>query len=676
MTVSVNEIEHLLYIISKDRSRDFGYFSSLGCAIKHEISDRELGVKIWKMCTIQEMQADCEEYWETFPVGFKEWKLGDFASEFNMVVFRALSRRIGYIVGDTVNEDAFDFDDILERGVTDREVFPYCRTCDINMLRRWARDDNRHEYHKLVVRGITPLIDGNHWEDASGTFMPLYKDHSGIDAGHVKVFKRMEVGTNMIPEEGDLYICSAMGTSKTNSTYHILREADSYIVIGGRTIQDIKYHRALDGSTLYRSRADWQRDEKVVVQFESLHHIQKFDHAVLYIDEGESILRLLTSTTLDKKELKTLSVLLKLLEGCGRIIVMDAFLKKETVMEFLKMRIGREYTVLINQYRMVERNGMTRVYDYSHKEQWVAKILGDRRRKVIVTLSKAIADSLRWELERLGQSVLVITSDSPDYVKNMEPNGEGGWKNYHNVIYTPALANSVSFIEKHFDVKYAYGCKKSASHEDLIQMLGRVRQVTDDSVHLSVDGGFAPDDESTAMYTKFEPMDRELLTEWMKYGSELFEGVTYKPLFVEIWDALHPWIHSAYLRQYTDRALGQRYFKKLLFMVMEETLGWEIVRQYVPEIEGAKLEKALPTINEGDLAVFHHFVEKEWDGAVQVYDRVWDKGQQYAVKFAATLRRGYERLPSGEDDVGKGAQVREYVGKVFELGGMRFQCDC
>ena len=82
--------------------------------------------------------------------------------------------------------------------------------------------------------------------------------------------------------------------------------------------------------------------------------------------------------------------------------------------------------------------------------------------------------------------VLLHTSKTGDDIKTQLCDVNELWKQYNVVIFTPTIAAGVDFSEAHFDRMYFYACTMSASAMTALQMMFRVRHLTDPEVDFCI----------------------------------------------------------------------------------------------------------------------------------------------------------------------------------------------
>lgn len=388
-------------------------------------------------------------------------------------------------------------------------------------------------------------------------------------------FKSLSIGTHTVHQQdlqytytgGDLYVKSAMGTGKTKMLQSIIDSSKSYIIISNRIIQANKYSNMFPKATLYGT--DGWTDvcvDKLVVQLESIHKIERHQYQYVVLDEIEGILRLLISSTMYNKEMDTIGKLIDIISRCDMCITMDAFLKESTIGWIKTLRYGRQYNIVVNTYRQIERSGMKNVYCIPNRKQWVSKLVDDNSRKVIACLSKNMANRISTMLYDKGESTcLVITGDSDNSIKTADPHTL--WCRYHNIIYTSAIANSISYEYNHFNTLYVYGCRGSAGPEELLQMMGRVRSMSSNDIYVHCSRVWfnsKNDDEDTSyeqsiILDEYLPMsDSAVMKDMKTIGSSSRLSIR-KHILSRIWNILDDRIRILYSRLYADRGCGQRY---------------------------------------------------------------------------------------------------------------------
>jgi len=465
--------------------------------------------------------------------------------------------------------------------------------------------------------------------------------------------------------DGDIYVKSAMGTGKTKALIPILGTCSSYLIISNKRIQAHKYKSIFSNATLYKEEGWTSSNVKYLIsQFESIYKIQRTKYGILVLDEIESIMRLIISKTTCSKELELASKFISLILNANRILVMDAFLKQDTI-EWLQSIRGCSSSYIINNEYMHESKD---VYVYPMKDEWYAKLQDDKRRKVIICLSKTIADSV---YNYLGNNTLLITSDTQECIKNRDPHEY--WHKYENIIYTPALSNSISFELEHFDVVYAYGCTGSAEPEDLVQMMHRVRDIKCNEMHLYCSNMWYKrvsneDDvlhtEDATLCEEYLPTSMENVYEDMRNNSGLFINDITKSKLAQVWDLMNNHAHILFARVYTNRGIAQRCFKNILLYVLENELKYKI-HMNTRYNRREKVKKMDINIDDPeDRKIFHHFVDEKASNVYVVYNTIWRKRSDDIIRLAYMKRRDIEYKHQKE-----GIEMYTHLKELFRLGG-------
>jgi len=528
--------------------------------------------------------------------------------------------------------------------------------------------------------------NGRSYDRCSGPITIRHHDHNSpekrrrlADILFEKVKKRYEplkskhiVNTPEIDlssyTDGDIYVKSAMGTGKTKALVSILDGCDSYIMISNKIMQAKKYKGIFSDATLYGSQ-DWKSISinRLIVQMESLHHVRRKRYSILVLDEIESLFRIFLSDTLSDRELDTIDRFIDLINNCDRVIVMDAFLKENTVEWISSIRSEYTNTLIINEYKHVDRYGMKHIYVYDSKDQWVARVCDDKRRKVVVCLSKSIANSVAEKLTSKQENVLLITSNSDEWIKIADPHQL--WCKFDSIVYTPTLSNSISFELEHFEALYVYGCRGSGGPEDLIQMMGRVRCIRDHDIHITCSNAWYRkrvhkdelDVSDTIPCDDYMPISIDAVYDDMKHSAELFHNMKYKPLLASIWRSVDIHTRSIFARVYADRGLAQRCFREMLLHILHNELGYTIhMNSTYERVE--KLSKVVNTVDKDDVSIFHKYIDEKYDIDNKLYHNIWCKKNR-EIKNLSYMKR----KDMNHKHVDKGVLLYNTLSELFKI---------
>jgi len=461
-----------------------------------------------------------------------------------------------------------------------------------------------------------------------------------------------------IPSTGDVYVRSAMGTGKTKTIISTINESDSHLILSNKIIQAHKYDTLFPHTILYGTNG-WMEEDvyKLIVQMESIHKIGNYTYDIVVLDEIETLLRLMISSTMKDKELASLQVLTRAIRNAGRVIVMDAFLKEETIEWIRSMRYSKECKFIQNTYRQIERSGDRELYMVDKKDDIISLIMDDNSKKVIPCLSKNMATSLYQMLMNKGENTLCITGDSDTHIKRMDPHNL--WDKYHNIIYTSAIANSVSYEKEYFDTLYVIGCRGSAYAEELIQMMGRVRCIKNSKIYAFISNAWyirssKNDDDLEEVNSvdilennMYLPASKKQVYKDMDKLGNAFKGKKYKPSIAIAWDTVNSHTTSFFARILSDRGLDQRCFKSIFIHIMREYMGWKIVENYKPVVEKVEMKK-VKSVSKKDREVYDTYVDDKYTRRDEVYDNYWRKSRKNSIMNMIHMKRRTRDTPDTE----------------------------
>jgi len=247
--------------------------------------------------------------------------------------------------------------------------------------------------------------------------------------------------------------------------------------------------------TLYSDVKGPLTQERLIIQVESLHRIEiNVDIDVpdlIVMDECESIFEQFESGLLKNFGLAW-GVFQWLLRTSRNLIAMDANLSDRTFRVLNSMRIDYfntkypEKPPRLLYYHCNEfKNQVGDTYRFTNdKSAWYIaadKELAKNHKIVVPMSSLREAEVFRKDLEQrypdrhIGfYSSKTSSSQKKDHFANV---GEF-WSQYDVLIYTPTVSAGVSYEEKHYDVVFGYFTDKSCNVETCLQMLGRIRNVS------------------------------------------------------------------------------------------------------------------------------------------------------------------------------------------------------
>lgn len=538
----------------------------------------------------------------------------------------------------------------------------------IYLCKDYSNDDNKYDVESWKNKVYERAITAN---------QALYHRHDKLDDTHIDTVHEQDLKS--VPYDNDVYICSAMGTGKTKTINSQLTNIHKYIMYSCRTIQADKYKKEFNDAVLYKESEKWEDADKLIVEFESSSKVRTRNHEVVILDEVETLMKLINSPTILGREAQTINSLIDIITKCDRLIVLDAFLKQETVNSLIELRSDKDYRIIINTFKQIERSGNKSAHIYRLKTHWVAKIRDDKSKKVIACTSKKIADNITHMLRNLGQNTLCISSDSDKATKTSNPHDL--WTKYHNIVYTPALANSISFEMEHFDTLYLYVCKGSVGPEDIIQMTCRVRSLKNNDMHVYVNNAFGNkvkeinEDEEVALSElgimgKYLPCSYSSAKHYILDSQRYFRDLDYKLWFVESYGIMIPWVQESCVRAWVDWSLGQRHMKDILIYLMKNTMGWNVIENVEYENK-ASLPSCNKKENSYEKQLFDSYVKDSYTDKNKLYKNIWLKNDgKTTIENMSIILRGYDHIynKKGNIETLKSDTLQKLLNQLFELG--------
>jgi len=317
-----------------------------------------------------------------------------------------------------------------------------------------------------------------------------------------------------------LALQSEKGTGKTSNLIKTIFEnkekcPESILFISSRRTFGIKLSADLKkyGFKLYSEIDEhYIYDKRIIVQLDSLLRLQRDTFDLIIIDECESLARYITSShfTKNNKASTIVSNLEYRINDAKNVIIMDADLS-DRCMNYYTSLIDPENKISKNDIKVIV-NKFTPFQNYTLKYMnyniWLnelkIKLLDDKKIAIpMASNSKAKDLYSKLKTDFPNKNILLIhkeTSDEDKLAKLLKVNET--WVNYDVVIYTPTVCMGVSFDPKHFDTIFAYGCHNSLGAQEFCQMLHRVRDIKDNTIHISFD-----------YYKHFDPVEDMVIYE-------------------------------------------------------------------------------------------------------------------------------------------------------------------
>ena len=235
---------------------------------------------------------------------------------------------------------------------------------------------------------------------------------------------------------------------------------------------------------------------KLIIQLESLlnisdgfidEEIEIPSYDLIIIDEVESILSQFNSPTFKGKSKETFNFLEEIIKNSHKLITLDGDISNRTY-NFIK-----SFGDSINIINTAQKNQRI-FYIVDDKEIFNNKLfqaLEEKNKIVVVSQSRVKADemyniiSCKYPL----LNILIYTSFTHDSEKMKLDDVNNIWDKCDVLIYSPTIEAGVNFDKPHFNKIFGILSDMSTSQRSFIQMLNRVRKITDNEIILSnIDG--------------------------------------------------------------------------------------------------------------------------------------------------------------------------------------------
>lgn len=308
---------------------------------------------------------------------------------------------------------------------------------------------------------------------------------------------------DLVPENQDIpqTICidAPMKIGKTKKLLELLKKrftgANLRICILSfrRTFGDHIYERFRDeGFELYSKIAgDLISYNRIILQVESLHRLPTvLPYDLLIMDECESIFDQINSGLFSNFS-HSYAAFEWLLKYSKHVICMDAYLSQRT---YKILTLHRSIPGLFLHKNTFKRAEEDTYFIYESKGRWLDLLLealkGNKR--IVVPCNSLQIANIVYELIKskldTSKKVAIYSSESDGSIKVRDfSNVDKYWANYDILIYTPTVSAGVSFERIHFDLLFGYFTSSSCTVETAIQMIGRVRNISDKTLHLFIE---------------------------------------------------------------------------------------------------------------------------------------------------------------------------------------------
>lgn len=241
-----------------------------------------------------------------------------------------------------------------------------------------------------------------------------------------------------------------------------------------------------------------QIKERIICQHESLEKVRhiysdtvrdeygrqkefsrKYD--LIVIDEIVSLLNHTKSKTVKNNKL-AFDILCELCDNAKKILALDGDFDMRAY-KFLKF-FDKNVKILRNK---IKKNKRVFIFTKDEKnfDQMMIDDLNNGKNIVIATMSsKAANDYYEMFKDKYGDKCMLYCATTSDDIKKQLKNVKENWSNLRILIYTPTIESGVNFDLPHFDKIYGIISSHSTSPRAFMQMLSRVRKLTNDNIHI------------------------------------------------------------------------------------------------------------------------------------------------------------------------------------------------
>jgi len=232
------------------------------------------------------------------------------------------------------------------------------------------------------------------------------------------------------------------------------------------------------------------KTKKLIIQIESLLNLCDgcFDdfevpsYDIVIIDEVESVLNQFNSPTFNGNSKDTFIFLEEIIKNSKKLITLDGDMSNRTY-NYIK-----GFGESINIVNKVQKNKRTFniIDDKELFEKKILNALEQNKKIVIASQSRIRADEIHNLIKNVFPKIKVMlySSFTGDEEKMKLDDVNNIWVNFDVIIYTPTIEAGVNFDRIHFNKIFGIFSDNSTSQRSFLQMINRVRKITDDEIVL------------------------------------------------------------------------------------------------------------------------------------------------------------------------------------------------
>lgn len=328
-------------------------------------------------------------------------------------------------------------------------------------------------------------------------------------------------------------------------------------------------------------KGDLAAHKKVIIQLDSLHRVSPDDWDVVIIDEINMLLQHFDSSLIRDHE-ALLSHFSKIVINSEKLVLMDAYMTPRVSKMVNALNRKKGHVVLRNLYSSEDQ--ARTVFQYRSEKDFSSKVIESiklGKRIAVVSMSKnkaeVYAEVIKTQLREMGitPNVHVYTGDTIKTKRNELRDVNASWANAHAIIYTQTIVAGISYdVGPQFDTIFMYASPRTGSWDTVLQMLNRVRSVSERNIHLYIADGLA----NLAYRPRIDPDKysndavEALLNEDFKMRNSLLHSFS-KQLKQ---DPVYNWVYMCYIENAKHAAFSYRHFRQVIEKQLV-ALGCQIV---------------------------------------------------------------------------------------------------
>lgn len=238
---------------------------------------------------------------------------------------------------------------------------------------------------------------------------------------------------------------------------------------------------------------DYDRCDRLAIQLESLHKLNRTNFDIVVLDESESILKQFSSKTMRGKHLLTFNKLEAIVNNSKQIIFADAFITDRT------MKFAKSFEPVIGYIENISLP-VKREAIQIHVEDFVEMIINSLRKKEKIYVAcgtmkmvKEIEYTIKSVRQKevslfnlLDNEMIFYHSDTSDSIDNTLKDVVSNWKTKKLVCTSPKITVGISFdVPDYFDKVFVFGYS-SSTVRDQHQTIMRVRHIKTNTVYFTL----------------------------------------------------------------------------------------------------------------------------------------------------------------------------------------------